>query len=109
MGNSRTLMIANISPSSSSYEHTLNTLRYAFRVKGLSVASVVPSKARNAPRPFRLYAGDGAQNQQQQQQQNEQAVKTPLMDVARGKARADSALCAEQGAQRPAPVPPVCR
>ncbi|ESL06140.1 mitotic centromere-associated kinesin (MCAK) [Trypanosoma rangeli SC58] len=53
MGNSRTVMIANISASSSNYEHTVNTLRYAFRVKGLSVASVVPSKARNAPRPVR--------------------------------------------------------
>jgi len=31
--NTRTVMIANISPSSSSCEHTLNTLRYADRVK----------------------------------------------------------------------------
>ena len=30
-----TLMIANISPSSGSVEHTLNTLRYAYRVKEL--------------------------------------------------------------------------
>lgn len=33
IGNSRTVMIANISPNSSSCEHTLNTLRYADRVK----------------------------------------------------------------------------
>eukprot|EP00898_Chlorokybus_atmophyticus_P005219 jgi/Chlat1/5699/Chrsp38S05547 len=32
----RTVMIANISPNSGSCEHTLNTLRYADRVKGLS-------------------------------------------------------------------------
>lgn len=35
MGNAKTLMIANISPSSSNCEHTLNTLRYADRVKEL--------------------------------------------------------------------------
>eukprot|EP00485_Elphidium_margaritaceum_P012420 CAMPEP_0202686804 /NCGR_PEP_ID=MMETSP1385-20130828/2566_1 /ASSEMBLY_ACC=CAM_ASM_000861 /TAXON_ID=933848 /ORGANISM="Elphidium margaritaceum" /LENGTH=628 /DNA_ID=CAMNT_0049341461 /DNA_START=32 /DNA_END=1918 /DNA_ORIENTATION=+ len=35
VGNSRTLMIANISPSSGSCENTLNTLRYAYRVKEL--------------------------------------------------------------------------
>ena len=33
VGNSKTLMIANISPSSASSEDTLNTLRYADRVK----------------------------------------------------------------------------
>ena len=35
LGNCKTLMIGNISPSSSSSEHTLNTLRYADRVKEL--------------------------------------------------------------------------
>eukprot|EP00003_Mantamonas_plastica_P011131 TRINITY_DN2072_c0_g1_i1.p2 TRINITY_DN2072_c0_g1~~TRINITY_DN2072_c0_g1_i1.p2 ORF type:complete len:346 (-),score=137.25 TRINITY_DN2072_c0_g1_i1:443-1480(-) len=35
IGNSRTVMIANISPNSGSCEHTLNTLRYADRVKEL--------------------------------------------------------------------------
>ena len=34
-GNCKTLMIGNISPCSSSCEHTLNTLRYADRVKEL--------------------------------------------------------------------------
>lgn len=34
-GNCRTLMIGNISPCTSSCEHTLNTLRYADRVKEL--------------------------------------------------------------------------
>eukprot|EP01135_Chromosphaera_perkinsii_P006033 Nk52_evm4s383 gene=Nk52_evmTU4s383 len=33
--NARTCMIANISPNSNSGEHTLNTLRYAYRVKEL--------------------------------------------------------------------------
>ncbi|KAF4372473.1 hypothetical protein F8388_027146 [Cannabis sativa] len=36
MGNSRTVMVSCISPSSGSCEHTLNTLRYADRVKSLS-------------------------------------------------------------------------
>lgn len=36
VGNSRTVMVSCISPSSGSSEHTLNTLRYADRVKSLS-------------------------------------------------------------------------
>jgi kinesin family member 2/24 len=51
-GNSKTVMIATVSPSAYNQEHSNNTLRYAFRVKGLSIASVEPSKARNAPRPY---------------------------------------------------------
>ncbi|KAI4324742.1 hypothetical protein MLD38_030199 [Melastoma candidum] len=39
IGNSRTVMISCISPSSGSCEHTLNTLRYADRVKSLSKGS----------------------------------------------------------------------
>ena len=35
VGNSKTTMIANISPASNCCEHTLNTLRYADRVKDL--------------------------------------------------------------------------
>ena len=34
-GNSKTTMVANVSPSTSCCEHTLNTLRYADRVKEL--------------------------------------------------------------------------
>jgi kinesin family member 18/19 len=36
-GNSRTIMIANISPSAGSYEDTLNTLKYASRAKRIKV------------------------------------------------------------------------
>ncbi|GBG65138.1 hypothetical protein CBR_g49500 [Chara braunii] len=46
MGDSRTVMIANISPNTGSCEHTLNTLRYADRVKGLSRNA----NARSVPR-----------------------------------------------------------
>lgn len=46
--NARTVMIANISPSSSSCEHTLNTLRYADRVKEMKKEQAKPS-ARSKP------------------------------------------------------------
>ncbi|KAK8955381.1 Diatom spindle kinesin 1 [Platanthera guangdongensis] len=39
IGNSRTVMISCISPSTGSCEHTLNTLRYADRVKSLTKSS----------------------------------------------------------------------
>ena len=39
MGNCKTIMIGNISPNSGSSEHTLNTLRYADRVKELKNAN----------------------------------------------------------------------
>ncbi|RUS79447.1 hypothetical protein EGW08_012788 [Elysia chlorotica] len=50
IGNSRTCMIANISPSQSACENTLNTLRYADRVKELkrdSLRSSTVSQAMN--------------------------------------------------------------
>jgi hypothetical protein len=46
IGNCKTLMIANISPSSNSADHTLNTLRYADRVKELK-KSRTPKKNNN--------------------------------------------------------------
>mmetsp|Transcript_4618 Transcript_4618/g.7166 ORF Transcript_4618/g.7166 Transcript_4618/m.7166 type:complete len:626 (+) Transcript_4618:151-2028(+) len=49
VGNSACSMIACISPASGSVEPTLNTLRYADRVKGLKV----PARMRVAPSPVR--------------------------------------------------------
>lgn len=40
--NCRTVMIANVNPCSSAVEHSLNTLRYAYRVKELRSAKVGP-------------------------------------------------------------------
>jgi len=67
VGNARSVMIATIGPSSSSAEHSLNTLRYAHRVKGLTVECPLPSKERNAPRPtHRGRTTDADQRLQQQ-------------------------------------------
>merc|ERR1719273_766881 len=51
MGNCRTVMIANISPSNRSCEHTLNTLRYADRVKELKKSRRRKSRRRDAYMP----------------------------------------------------------
>ena len=59
LGNSRTVMIANISPAERSCEHTLNTLRYADRVKEISKSGngqVELSSAASAHRESRLTA-----------------------------------------------------
>jgi hypothetical protein len=42
-------MLANIAPSSSSCEHTMNTLRYANRVKELRKGALPPSLAGDQP------------------------------------------------------------
>ncbi|EEF46477.1 kinesin-like protein KIN-13B [Ricinus communis] len=49
VGNSRTVMISCISPSSGSCEHTLNTLRYADRVKSLSKGNTSKKDILSAP------------------------------------------------------------
>ena len=46
VGNSKTTMIANISPASNCCEHTLNTLRYADRVKELKKDQNAASKSK---------------------------------------------------------------
>lgn len=64
VGDSRTVMISCISPSSGSCEHTLNTLRYADRVKGLSknnnskkdLSSLLPAKQECSALPLHPYA-----------------------------------------------------
>ncbi|CAM0881777.1 unnamed protein product [Alopecurus aequalis] len=53
IGDSRTVMISCISPSSGSCEHTLNTLRYADRVKSLSKGSNSKKEVTLAAAPLR--------------------------------------------------------
>uniref|UniRef100_A0A8D0GUR2 Kinesin-like protein KIF24 n=1 Tax=Sphenodon punctatus TaxID=8508 RepID=A0A8D0GUR2_SPHPU len=52
IGNSKTCMIANVSPSHIATEHTLNTLRYADRVKelkkGIKCCTPVPNRRQTA-------------------------------------------------------------
>ncbi|XAR57078.1 Plus-end-directed kinesin ATPase [Bertholletia excelsa] len=51
VGNSKTVMISCISPNSGSCEHTLNTLRYADRVKSLSRSGNMKKDQGNGPVP----------------------------------------------------------
>ncbi|KAL2649441.1 hypothetical protein R1flu_017569 [Riccia fluitans] len=51
VGDSRTVMISCISPNAGSCEHTLNTLRYADRVKGLSKSGSKRETITTVPAP----------------------------------------------------------
>ena len=91
----RTVMIANISPNSSSVEHTLNTLRYADRVKELrkegknrAAGGVTPGSAGyGRDRPTSAPSGG------RQQQRPASAAMTPI---------AESGGAASPGKQSPA-------
>lgn len=49
VGNSKTVMIANISPNTTSVEHSLNTLRYADRVKEITRTGKKNVQGNNSP------------------------------------------------------------
>eukprot|EP00164_Ancoracysta_twista_P000259 GFYU01000365.1.p1 GENE.GFYU01000365.1~~GFYU01000365.1.p1 ORF type:complete len:678 (-),score=167.41 GFYU01000365.1:281-2314(-) len=75
IGNARTVMIANISPSLLNCEHTLNTLRYSDRVKELRSApdggvEPTPQMVRRPSNPSMVaeYPARGNQKQAAQQQ-----------------------------------------
>jgi kinesin family protein 2/24 len=70
VGNSRTVMIATVSPNNGACEHTLNTLRYAYRVKELKSAGPAGQGVQNAYMPHSyLVQQEEAQAVQAQQQQ----------------------------------------
>jgi hypothetical protein len=75
VGNSRTVMIATVGPSSGNAEHSLNTLRYSFRVKGLSIDCPKPSKERNAPRPTQRSKSTDAEGIAQRKAEKEAQAK----------------------------------
>lgn len=56
--NARTVMIANVSPNSSSCEHTLNTLRYADRVKEIRKPGSAPAGGASTAVTATATAGD---------------------------------------------------
>jgi kinesin family protein 2/24 len=62
VGNSKTTMIANISPASNSCEHTLNTLRYADRVKELKKDTINTKGTREDKLSQQLMLARQAQN-----------------------------------------------
>lgn len=71
--NSRTCMIALISPGMSSCEHTLNTLRYADRVKELVAVDVDDSQAGGVPPEERtIYEGDESDEDDLEEEEEEE-------------------------------------
>ncbi|XP_047945637.1 kinesin-like protein KIN-13A [Salvia hispanica] len=85
VGNSRTVMISCISPNAGSCEHTLNTLRYADRVKSLSKSgnprkdqsSLLPSNVKESSSATASSAAAEAEDFYEQHQESK------LMDTSR--------------------------
>ncbi|KAJ3089320.1 Kinesin-like protein kif24 [Quaeritorhiza haematococci] len=76
IGNSRTCMIATISPNISNSEHTLNTLRYADRVKELKGDSNIATDRPDTPQ----YNHDSMQYLYQEQPQSDEDDPGLLID-----------------------------
>ncbi len=98
--NSRTVMIVNVSPGASSADHTLNTLRYADRVKERTVgdvnkpppAAVMPTPQvappRNIPNPSAMQGvgakGDGRQRRNSDASESSQDQPPPNNPSSQG-------------------------
>ena len=79
MGNSRTVMIAAIGPSSGASEHTLNTLRYADRVKDLKPP---PKEDDSNSRALQLQTGGSGRKLSSFQQQNGSVAGAEVLQVS---------------------------
>ncbi|KAJ9467102.1 Kinesin-like protein [Diplonema papillatum] len=73
LGNSRTTMIANISPSSTNCEHSLNTLRYTHRVKEL----------KQEKKPRRPVAGRRAEQKRDLMPAKQKKIGEDVMQIVR--------------------------
>ncbi|KAL1511097.1 hypothetical protein AB1Y20_005919 [Prymnesium parvum] len=106
---SRTVMIANISPSSLSCDHSLNTLRYAQRVKDWQSAEQTERRARDTDsKPPLAPAPAAPQRQPQMPPLPPQESRSRAAE--RGVSRAGSARSlsrnSSSGAREAEPVPP---
>mmetsp|Transcript_4239 Transcript_4239/g.13499 ORF Transcript_4239/g.13499 Transcript_4239/m.13499 type:complete len:589 (-) Transcript_4239:126-1892(-) len=113
VGNSYTIMIANISPSSGSCEHTLNTLRYAYRVKELGGSgdddSGEPAPARAMARQVSMPTGPSGPDPRSQpfqpsaakKNQDRGDISAPSVKVQRSASERGTSA----GLRRPPPEP----
>ncbi|GAA5801996.1 hypothetical protein HPULCUR_007456 [Helicostylum pulchrum] len=78
VGNSRTCMIATVSPNQSNSEHTLNTLRYADRVKELKNGTItnepalVPSRQHANESPILSFSSDDDEEEEEEEDEDEE-------------------------------------
>lgn len=82
IGNSKTIMIANVSPNSSSVEHTLNTLRYADRVKELKKSQKERNTQVDAYMPHNQKQGGNVRSRpERKKSSNNSAAKNKAFSV----------------------------
>ncbi|KAG0500423.1 hypothetical protein HPP92_000495 [Vanilla planifolia] len=121
IGNSRTVMISCISPSSGSCEHTLNTLRYADRVKSLTknsnpkkdLSSAAQNTIDSAPVPLpsvipKPVAGDNKHIGQTNQIEREVSPPINLEQFGRENVRQASSTSNHSNRSRGSTSPEVC-
>merc|ERR1712061_715204 len=88
---SKTCMIAMVSPGLSSCEHSLNTLRYADRVKELGAADPVAGKTNSSPidGPEGMRLDDGVMSPEEREEAADNADLAQLRSLNEGELSAD--------------------